>query len=209
MIENYEILNNGLIKQKKIFNSIKKYNKEYVNQRYNTYGIKRYQLAGLRLGYLLGIINEIPDSILDVGYGNGDFLNLCKDYIKNCYGNDITGYPLPKGVKFVENIFENYYDVVCFFDVLEHFTDINFIKKLQCKYIFVSVPWCHFINEDWFLKWKHRRPDEHLWHFNDKSIATFFKECGFFMVKQSNVEDIIRTSSDELPNILTCVFKKI
>jgi hypothetical protein len=208
VIKNYKILDNGLIKQEKILNKLKKYNKEYIDQRYNTYGPKRYQMAGLRLGYLLGAIDEIPNTILDIGYGNGDFLDLCKNYIKNCFGNDITGYPLPENVKFIENIFESFYDVICFFDVLEHFSDINFIKDLQCKYIFVSVPWCHFFSEEWFLNWKHRRPDEHLWHFNNKSIVAFFKECGYSLVKQSNIEDSIRTNSDSVPNILSCIFKK-
>lgn len=207
MIENYEILKTGVIHQKKIFNQIKKYDSEYV-EIYNTYGIGGHQMSGIRMGYLISSIGKIPNSILDVGYGNGDFLLLCSGNIENCYGNDISNYPLPKGVKFVEDITDNFYEVICFFDVLEHFENIDFVKDLKCEYVFLSVPWCHYIDDEWFFNWKHRKPDEHLWHFNEKSIVTFFKENGFDLVNYSNVEDVIRKSVDGSKNILTCVFKK-
>ena len=31
----------------------------------------------------------------------------------------------------IENIFENHYDLISMFDVLEHFEEINFVKKLN------------------------------------------------------------------------------
>ena len=58
------------------------------------------------------------------------------------------------------------------------------------------------------MNWKHRRPDEHLWHFNEKSIEKFFNEMGYDIVDYSNVEDMIRITKEEYPNILTCIFKK-
>lgn len=207
MIENYEILKNGLIKQKSILNKIRTYDYDYVNSSYNQYGEKGSQMAGLRLGYLVSKLGYWPKSILDVGYGNGDFLKICKNKIDS-YGNDISGYPVPKGVTFVENIFERHYDVICFFDVLEHFEKINFVQDLKCDYIFLSLPWCHNFSDEWFLNWKHRRPDEHLWHFDEKSIKNFFNEMGYEMIDYSNIEDLIRVSNEDYPNILTCIFKK-
>jgi peptidoglycan hydrolase-like protein with peptidoglycan-binding domain len=85
---------------------------------------------------------------------------------------------------------------------------INFVKDLDCNYVYISLPWCHNFSEEWFMNWKHRRPDEHLWHFNKKSIENFFNEMGYDMVDYSNVEDLIRVSGEEYPNILTCIFKK-
>jgi hypothetical protein len=208
MLENYELLENGLIKQLKILKSKPLYDYNYVDNSYNKYGEKGPQMAGMRLGVLLSVIKMVPDSILDVGYGNGDFLKVCSQGIKNCYGNDISNYPLPDSVTFVKDIFDKHYDVVCFFDVLEHFEDINFIKNIDCNYIFISVPWCHYFSDEWFLKWKHRREDEHLWHFNDISIVNFFNEMGFDLIFKSNFEDIIRTPADNNENILTCIFKK-
>ena len=209
MIENYEILPNGLIKQINIKSKLQTYDKKYVDDRYNQYGVKGFQMSGLRLGYLISSINKIPESILDVGYGNGDFLKLCSESKIKSYGNDVSGYPLPPNVDFVNNIFENYYEVISFFDVLEHFEDITFIKNLNCKYIFISVPWCHNFNDEWFKNWKHRREDEHLWHFNDESIVNFFNEMGYKLLSKSNVEDTIRTSVENNENILTCIFEKL
>lgn len=207
MIENYEILENGLIKQKSILNKIRTYDYDYVNSSYNQYGEKGSQMAGLRLGYLVSKLGYWPESILDVGYGNGDFLKICKNKIDS-YGNDISGYPVPKGVTFVENIFERHYDVICFFDVLEHFEKIDFVQNLKCDYIFLSLPWCHNFSDEWFSNWKHRRPDEHLWHFDEKSIENFFNEMGYEMIDYSNIEDLIRVSNEDYPNILTCILKK-
>lgn len=207
MLENYEVLKNGVIKQKNVIKKIKSYDFDYVNNSYNQYGEKGPQMAGLRLGYLVATLGFIPTTILDVGYGNGDFLKVCKNVIES-YGNDISGYPVPEGVTFTNNIFDKHYDVICFFDVLEHFEEIDFVKNLNCDYIYISLPWCHNLSDEWFYEWKHRRPDEHLWHFNQKSIQNFFDEMGFDMVDYSNIEDLIRTTQNEHPNILTSIFKK-
>ena len=161
-------------------------------------------MSFLRLGYLIGAIG-IPNSILDVGYGNGDFLRSAKTMISSCYGHDVSGYDLPDGVKFVTDITKDKYDVICFFDVLEHFEDINFISKLNCQYIYISLPWCHYHSDEWFLNWKHRRQDEHLYHFNLESLTNFFTEMGYELLCYSNIEDSIRKSNDK--NILTAIFK--
>jgi hypothetical protein len=208
MIENYKILKNGVIKQINFVNKIQEYNSNYINDRYNQYGEKGPQMAGLRLGYLIGILGKLPKSLLDVGYGNGDFLKVCQQGIEKCYGNDVSGYPIPEGVTFVENIFDKHYDVITMFDVLEHFENINFIKDLSCNYFYVSLPWCHNFSDEWFFNWKHRRPDEHLWHFSLPSITKFFNEMGYELLTHSNIEDVIRKPIDENENILTCIFKK-
>jgi len=209
MLKNYEILPNGVIKQNEIVKSIKEYNVDYVTERYNTYGEKGQQMSYLRLGYLLGSIKEDLNSILDIGYGNGDFLKVCSGKIKNCFGNDVSNYPLPEGSVFVDDIFKDEYDLVCFFDSLEHFEQIDFVSKLKTKYVCISLPWCHNKSDEWFENWKHRREDEHLFHFNDKSLVNFMTEMGYELVNLSNVEDAIRKPTNEDKNILTGIFKKI
>ena len=74
----------------------------------------------------------------------------------------------------------------------------------------ISVPNCHYTNDGWFENWKHRRPDEHLWHFNKKSLDKFMERMGYVMISSTNLEDTIRKNNDqEEKNILTCVFKKL
>jgi hypothetical protein len=96
-------------------------------------------------------------------------------------------------------IFDKHYDIVCFFDSLEHFDDIYIIKDLDCDYIFISVPFCHFFSEEWFLNCYYRRPNEHLWNFNDKSLYTVFNELGYDNIYLGNFEDTIRKNNDILP----------
>lgn len=207
MIENYEILSNGIIKQIEV-NKIP-YNVEYVETRYNTYNDKVINMSHLRLGYIIGSIGKIPNSILDVGYGNGGFLSVCKEIIPNCYGNDISDYKLISGCHFVSDIINHECEVITFFDSLEHFDDIYFVKDLKVQYLCISLPWCHNFSDEWFKNWKHLRPDEHLYHFDNVSLTTFMLEMGFELINFSNIEDIIRKPSDSNNNILTAIFKKI
>jgi hypothetical protein len=207
MIENYTIDNLGVIKQIKIINEEKIYDKKYVENSYNNYGEKVSNISHLRLGYLIGVVGKI-NKILDVGYGNGDFLKLSSTFIEKCYGNDISNYPLPSNCKFIDDIFSENFDVICFFDSLEHFHDISFVKNLNTKYIFISLPWCHYHSDSWFQNWKHRREDEHIYHFNDDSLVNFMDSSGFEKVCISNIEDIVRTPINKDYNILTGIFKK-
>ena len=177
--------------------------------KYNNYGDKSINLAHLRYGVLLGVLKRNPKNIVDVGYGNGDFLKVCLKDIKDVYGCDISDYPVPNGVKKIDLIDINT-DVTCFFDSLEHFDDIYEIQKIKTNYIFISVPNCHYFSDEWFHDWYHRRENEHLYHFNYESLCNFMDECGYESIYTSNFEDIIRFNQKIYPqhNILSCVFKK-
>ena len=164
----------------------------------------------LRLGYILGCINEPINKILDVGYGNGDFLKIASHYMPECFGSDVSQeYNIPEKTTYVDDIYSKEFDVVCFFDVLEHFDNIYDIKNLKTKYIVISLPNCHYFSDEWFQDWKHRKPDEHLWHFNKSSLINFMQEIGYEVINTSNVEDVIRKNQEEYSNILSGVFKKI
>jgi hypothetical protein len=207
MLENYTKDKFGVIHQ--ISHKNFDYDFNYIHSSYDTYGNINRNMSCLRLGYIVGVINKYPESILDVGYGNGDFLSLCEKNIKSCYGNDISGYQIPENCKFIDDIFSQEFEVITFFDVLEHFNEIDFVSNLRCKYIVISLPWCHYFSDEWFSAWKHRKENEHLHHFNDISLVEFMKNSGFECVSLTNVEDIIRKPIDKNKNILTGIFKKI
>jgi hypothetical protein len=208
MITNYTKLDNGLIKQDSFFKTKKEYNVDYIKERYDVYKDLSVKMSFLRLGYLLGSTKLKINKIIDVGYGNGDFLNAAKECIPNCFGAEVNDYQIPDSCIKVNDIYNDEYDVVCFFDVLEHFEDIYDIKNLKTKLIYISLPECHYFNDEWFLNWKHRRPDEHLWHFNLESLSNFMKEIGYEYVTHSNVEDTIRKPNSSYSNILSAIFKK-
>jgi len=98
------------------------------------------------------------------------------------------------------------WDVVTFFDSLEHFVDL---PKIHAKFVVVSVPWYDgMADEKWFAEWKHRRPGEHLWHFNSLSLSLVFQRMGMREVYCGNPEDEIRKGDGTRPNILTMVFAR-
>jgi hypothetical protein len=206
MLQNYELTGDGIVHQ--ITSTTISYNKDYINQRYDAYGIKNDQISYLRLGYIIGTLGFIPSSILDVGYGNGAFLKAAQTLIPNCYGHDISSYPLPEGCIFAPKL-DQFAQVYTFYDSLEHFDEIDFVKDLPCNYVVISLPWCHYSNDQWFANWKHRRPDEHLWHFDHKSLQRFMYRMGFQLMDYSSIEDAVRKGSLQEPNILTGIFQRV
>ena len=100
------------------------------------------------------------------------------------------------------------YEVITFFDSLEHMENIEFVKDLNVKYACISVPDCHYFSDEWFDTWKHRKPDEHLWHFNETSLKKFMDRMGYGVINTCNVEDVTRENGQDYTNILTGIFKK-
>lgn len=206
LLENYDINEDGVIYQ--IDKNAFPYDKEYVENSYvNRLGELSNYMAYLRLGYIIGHIG-IPYSIMDVGYGDGSFLKACKKIIPTCAGNDISKYEIPEGCEFVSNITDRYFQVITFFDCLEHFENIDFVSSLQCKYLVLTVPYCHYHNKEWFKEWHHRKPDEHLWHFNLDSLNNFMKRMGYNLSNHSQLEDVLRNKLGNEQNTLTCIYKK-
>lgn len=207
MIKNYNIDQFGVIHQQHRQPFI--YNKNYIDTSYGNLVQLTDEMAYLRLGYIIGAIGRVPLSILDVGYGTGDFLRVCNRIVDHCAGHDLFRDLLPAGCDFVEDITDRHYDVITFFDSLEHYPDIDFVHQLKCNYIVVSLPWCHNIGDEWFDTWKHRKPNEHLHHFDQASLENFMLLQGFCLINHTNVEDTIRKSTSTLPNILTAIFEQI
>lgn len=187
-----------------------KYDAAYIEKAYNNLGAARTNMAHLRLGFLLGALDGVPTRLLDVGYGNGDFLRAAASAIPVVKGYDVPpAYPIAP-IETVGCIHEESFDVVCFFDVLEHFPDPHEIKALKTRYVYVSLPFFHpELGLEWFSGWKHRKPSEHLWHFSSQGLKNFFREIGYKPVRLSTVEDTIRKNNEQSkPNILTGIFEK-
>ena len=211
MLDGYEVDGNGAVRQTSI-GELMQYDRQYVEQRYSPIADKCREMAHLRLGMLCGAIGSDPghlSSILDVGYGSGEFLDAAKNVFAEAHGHDITGIAPPSGVHFTDNIFSRRFDVVTFFDVLEHFEQPSVIEHLRCSFVMISLPWCHYKSDEWFRDWKHRRPDEHLWHFDSEALTDSMEAWGYEPITCAlSVEDAIRGRLDGSANILTMVFRK-
>lgn len=205
MIPNHATNEDGLVFQ--VNPSPRTYDIDYA-QKYDAYGTLNSDISHLRLGYVLGTLGYVPKSILDVGYGNGAFLKVCTSLIENCYGFDISGFPVPAGAHFSADWLNEQVDVATFFDSLEHFTDPYVIANCHAKYIIGSLPWFHNYSDEWFTQWKHYRPNEHLWYFNPYSLANFAHTIGYELINFSNVEDVVRKPVNDDKNILSFAMRR-
>lgn len=206
MLENYKLHENGVIEQ------IEKGQFVYDTSYVKYYDNFKTNLSKIRLDFIEEVIDRKPTKILDVGYGNGDFIKHClESNINGMFGSDISNYPIPDGARFVpfEKIFYQWFDVITFFDSLEHFHSLDFLSKLTVNFVVISLPWCHYFSDEWFRTWKHRKPNEHLWHFNPYSLTNLMTNHKFKLIEFSNVEDEVRKPIDDFSNILTAIFKKV
>lgn len=165
-------------------------------------------LQAMRMGFVHAAHGGPINSLIDIGYGNGAFINFAKQHIPYVYGHDITGVDIT-GALIVPDMVKA--DVACFWDVLEHFPEISFVRNLPYDTICISLPYCHFLTrgKDWFdNEYPHRKPDEHIRHFNEHSLRVMMDALGWRMVAVSGHEEIVRKSKHGLQNILSAAFKR-
>jgi hypothetical protein len=208
MIENYTVDEYGIIQQVQYEKFV--YDVAYIKRSYTNRLTqeKLDALAHLRLAHLLSVLPVVPQSIVDVGYGEGSFLRACESVILKRFGHDVFPDFIPPRCEFVRDLADApFVDVVSFFDSLEHLENREIMRDIRCTYVYISVPWCHYFSDEWFDTWHHKKPNEHLSHFNEKSLAKFMASCGFSLVNFCAVEDSIRKGSGDYPNILTALFK--
>lgn len=205
-------------------NTTVKYDKQYVAERYEKYTTTK-QMSHLRFTILktvLYLYDSIPtgDSkvkpsrLLDIGFGNGDFIRTASANGWECYGNDVnpTEY---KGVKRVElpnskNCKEKY-RVISFFDALEHFEDLSEARIVShhTDWIFLSFP--AVPNTFPFdLNFRHYRPGEHHLFFDPQGLEKIFSHGNRIakLMYMDTPEDSIRTRWNlAYPNIWTCALR--
>lgn len=180
-----------------------------------TYDTPEYQrgndyLQALRWGFVLASHGYQPKTLVDVGYGNGAFLKAGQGLELKLHGLDVTGVPLPEGITSLTEYVPA--DIYTFNDCLEHIADLNFLRDLPTKTIVISLPFCHMRSQgqQWFdHKYKHRKPDEHVHHFDRQALIDTMFLFGYRCVSSGTHEDAIRKSTHGLPNIITMGFKKL
>lgn len=166
------------------------------------------QLQGLRFVFAATAHGRRINSITDVGYGNGAFMQYVQPLIPLVNGLDITDVPVPSGCRKIDTYIPC--DVITFHDCLEHFDDISFVEDLPCETLVVSLPYCHIHSRGrhWFEHdYFHRKPNEHIWHFSGACLDITMRQMGWLRVAVSNHEDIVRKRDEEW-NILSMAFKR-
>ena len=183
-----------------------KYGKEYASRTYQKYDTLPSAL--MRAGFARSCLGE-RGTILDYGYGDGAFLKVMKIFGYNVFGYETHGinYGISEGLPL-----GHHYNLVCFFDSLEHLPDLpSIVGKIIADNIIISVPqsptsvWPHSLPLE---AWKHYKPGEHLHYFNPNSLELLMRSHGYILRKTSNFEDTLRgklnlPNTPLLPNILT------
>ncbi len=178
------------------------YDFDYVNKAYDRCP-SLMEMAHLRVGFLRGFCHG--GRLLDVGYGNGAFVKTALKAGFDAYGADIHGHDYGVREADITDHSENW-DIVTFFDSMEHFPDLQLVKNLvdRAKVVLVSVPW----RPDSFpadLTWRHYKPGEHLHYFSNDSLKAVVRKDMLWL--PCNLEDTIRKNPKHV-NIKTVIFGK-
>jgi hypothetical protein len=210
MLNNYHIDEFGVIHQTEW--KVKVYDHQYLSY-YEGLHDRTVKLGYQRLGWILGLLHRLPDSVFEVGYGIGTFLEAAAIAgIPLSVGYDVARYPLPANCLFMnwDEALSRSWDVVTLFDVLEHIPDLSFLSLLKTRYLAITVPYCHWreLGDDWFRDWRMRLPNEHLHHFDPDSLNHFMAHYDYHCIEMNTFEDGLRLRQGETgPNIFSAFYE--
>lgn len=214
MLDNYRIDTFGVIHQI-AFTPIT-YDKQYISY-YEAKSDRTIKLGYQRMGWIMGLMDRLPSSVLEIGYGTGTFIEAAQiARVPDCAGYDIARFPLPEGTRFVEweEALGRSWDIVGMFDVLEHIPDLAFLERLDARHMAIAVPYCRCRElgadgDAWFRDWRMLLPNEHLHHFDRESLVALLDHHGWDCVSLNTFEDGLRLRPGETgPNILSGFFRK-
>lgn len=201
-----------------------RYDRDYIEARYAAIDDRVADLAWRRVA-VLDVLTSPQDGagVLDFGCGTGRVVEefLARGWLGRGHDLAYSGPDVDYGYGWHRGMFlpaagaldpaGRPWHAVTFFDSLEHLPDpAACVRSLAPEWVMVSVPWCHRPQDwDWFGPWKHRRPGEHLHHWNRETLVAFFAGLGYAEVMSGCLEDDWRPNPTQRePNILTALFRR-
>lgn len=178
------------------------------SQQYKQKQSTNENMAYLRIGWLSSFFDYEQLSkltVVDIGSGNGTFVDVGKNVFGKCVGYDVCGESITQ-----QELNETKWDMIVLSDVLEHFDNIDDLYKLNWKYAFISFPETpkDVKTQSDLEKWKHFKPNEHLWCLNLNGFIEWATDNQCEIIGYSNTEDIIRSRwNKEQPNITSVLLK--
>jgi hypothetical protein len=148
--------------------------------------MSKLRLLFLQIADKLYVNGNGTKNILDIGYGNGDFLRHAENENYIVFGIDVNKNDY--GIKNIDYNSQMNFDFICLFDSLEHLISFENIKRLKTKYYIVSIP-NRPVSIGMFAYWKHYRPGEHLHYFSENSLKLALDAE---IISKLCIEDIIR-----------------
>jgi hypothetical protein len=127
--------------------------------------------------------------ILDYGSGPGWFRALKPDTEKMTEVDTYDLNPWPQ-----TGINHTKYDLITFWDVIEHFSDMEevfrTIERVGADYVAITTP---VMGPDTVLEvWKHYKPGEHFLYFTEEELIKLFEDHGYKKIRSGYPECAIR-----------------
>jgi len=153
------------------------YDLEYYENMLREYSKTAEEISKIRWDW----IKELdPRVVLDYGSGVGWFRAWRPKGVQ-VYSYDVADYP-QTGVELV------IYDIVCFWDVLEHISDFAVIEPILALAKNVAITLPLMPKGERFDTWKHFKPGEHLHYFTEATLNALFSRYGFELIKAGKTE---------------------
>jgi SAM-dependent methyltransferase len=185
------------------------YDAEYARQ----YDVRPHrEMSALRWNFIQRWLRLAAGSrILDIGYGNGSFLKYVRQHGMEVYGLDVHGEDF--GIPTVTYEAASNFDLICFFDSLEHFPKFDPLFALHTSNVIVSLPNSPDFLLDAPQHWRHYKPGEHLHYFSYDSLDRLMHKWGLTVkIVEGLPEDDLRgkltIGSRAYDNIHTAIYGK-
>jgi hypothetical protein len=180
---------------------------------YNSAQSTTATMAGVRIGYLLAHVSYERlrmFSVLELGPGAGVFFDALRPMVREMRGLDIG--PSRYSTVTMSAARAQSFDMLCAFDVIEHFHDIDDLWKFDFKYGYLSfpcVPAGALVDRRLLGRWRHFKPDEHIYYLPTQPFVKWITAHDYEVVSEGCPEDCLRTrwSGDEI-NIGTWIIKR-
>lgn len=168
------------------------------------------EMSHLRLGWLSASIPyEVMKglSLLDIGCGNGVFMDCARGKFADVKGYDLCGESISR-----EEMMNTSWGIVVLSDVLEHYDDISELFRMKWEYAMISFPETPRVSSfEELTWWRHFKPNEHIYHLDEKGMREWLTNMdgNVSILGTSNFEDLIRHRWDEsIPNITTMLIHR-
>jgi SAM-dependent methyltransferase len=168
---------------------------------------------------------EPPAKILDIGCGNGRFLNYLINQGFDGYGIELPGKAAERAGKILglnlkvgrltrQDYSENFFDSICMWHVFEHLAEpretLHIIQKILRPggYLMMSLPNIDSMQSRLFRgKWLHLDPPKHLFFLGANDLISEMKKFGFKLIKQKYFS-LEQNPFGIQQSILNCLLRK-
>jgi 2-polyprenyl-3-methyl-5-hydroxy-6-metoxy-1,4-benzoquinol methylase len=141
--------------------------------------------------------------LLDVGAGNGHFLDIAKEFGVDTYGTEFSDYGkqeiIGKGHNFVDNIsdYKNYFNIITLWDVAEHLNEPSnvylscFNSLLINGHIFIATSWIDdLVDKIMFGYTMWADPPYHTLLYNKSLLHEFLNSVGFSNIQRERTHKL-------------------